>query len=180
MSTPASTEPCRSGPNGFQLTKQEIFSRFTNPVGQVTFWAFFLVGVIGFGGWGVWYEVFDYLTASEDKINDLIISFITFFPATSGAAFVQMYLAADEKYWKSSVMLLGVPFFIMTCLLTYLRINYHLLSLVLAILTSVLALALWWIANGSDPAFSDGIRQDASVGGNINTPLQGNLSGFKQ
>ena len=52
-------------------------------------------------------------------------------------------------------------------------------SISIGLVASLFAIFIWWIANADDPNFDDNVDPDILTGGNPNTPLKGDTSGFK-
>jgi hypothetical protein len=51
-------------------------------------------------------------------------------------------------------------------------------SLVVGTVACLLAIIIWWIANGLDPTFQDNIYYDAPLGGPPDAPLIGDTTEF--
>ena len=44
---------------------------------------------------------------------------------------------------------------------------------------SITSVLIWWIANGLELIFHDGVRMDAATGGDTNAPLNGEVDDVK-
>ena len=47
------------------------------------------------------------------------------------------------------------------------------------VLLSIIAIFIWWVANGLDTTFYDNIDQETPTGGGIHQKLHGSVDGYK-
>lgn len=162
------------------LLYRDCKERLFGPVGQVTFWAYALVGIGLCGGLAIWFELARYLFQLDGvtSTENLRLAVITYFPAIGCGAALQLLVAEKQKSHLRSFGFFLVFVFIVLCVLSFLLQPHHpKRSLGLGIISSALAVAMWWIANGADPNLYD-TDPEAIVGGPTDTPLPGNLNGF--
>ena len=168
--------------NSFIPLKKEICKRLFTPVGQVSFWVSLLVGVLLLGALGIWVELAKLLLAStNDDLDNLRTSIHTFYPAIAFTSTLQLILSAgDKKYLQTAAFAVGISLILLAFMLLAAdsKISPG-ASIFLSSIASVLSVLIWWIANGSEAIFNDGVSIDASVGGDTKSSLSGNVEGIK-
>lgn len=168
--------------NSFVALGHETKARFLAPVGQVSFWVALIVGVILLGALGIWVELIKHSQSAvhDDQLTNVRTAIHTFFPALAFTSTMQLILTDSAKYVKSAGYAVGVLLLLMAAGLLFAdtRISPG-ASILLGALASLVSVLIWWVANGYEPMFDDGVPPDASVGGNPDTPLDGNVEGVK-
>lgn len=148
-------------------------------MGQVSFWVYLTVSVIGVGAIGIWVEVLRALDASKFEASGLITAIYTYFPAIAAGSALQLMMDAskdEHKFLRSFcvasaaiVILLALPFFRGSnnlCLLWF-----------CGVCGIIYSLWLWWITNGCSESFHD-IDPTDSLGASTNANLSGDTGGF--
>jgi hypothetical protein len=166
--------------NGFAFLGREVKRRFTEPVGRVNFWGYLFLAIILLGGLPIYIEAFRLKLGIVSDAEGVILALFTVFPAIMGASAVQLVLDRDN----SPIRMAGLTSLIICTVATVIFISDVLklsdtFSIVSGIFFCVLAVLIWWIANGLDPIFQDTIRTDDSVGGDVNQELGGDFNGFQ-
>lgn len=151
------------------------------PFGQVSFWVFFILGILIFSACGIWVELGKYCISTTRNLDGIQTAIFTFVPAMACTATMQIIFADNEKkYLKSVGYAVGIVLLLGAIgLLTF---NEHLppkFSILMGVILSIISILTWWIANGLDSIFYDNAGQDATTGGNLEKPLPGNVTGFK-
>lgn len=156
---------------------RDIADRFRDPLDHPTFVLFFVFVVVGLGCAGTWVELFKLWRPTDviDSLDGLNTSLVTFCFALIGTSCTQIIIEEGEskalKTLAQGILLMSV------------------LGVVIATAgigksagaswawggASVVALAVWWIANAKAPGFRD---PDAPTGGSLKKDLPGNLSGY--
>lgn len=160
----------------------ELKRRLKAPTGQVTFWMFLFLGVCGFGACGIWVELDKYAQSSNNNLDGIQTAIFTFFPALGCTATMQIIISDTEKKYMRSV---GFAAGILMLLAAFWLVRYSenimkSTSILIGLIASVIAILTWWIANGEDPIFDDNVKKiDIPTGGDIKTPLNGDIKGFK-
>jgi hypothetical protein len=169
-------------PNGFAVLWAELARRFFSPMRHVSFWVFLTVAVIFFGGLAVWLEVFLYLDANSSLSSDhLKVALTTFSPALVGSVSTQLIFeeAGRNKRIMAFAIFAAFVFSVAGWWLTVETAVQNSLSIPIAALFCVLAVLMWWIANGLNPAFQDSFSSDAPLGGPPTNEPNGDLNGYK-
>ena len=175
------TEIYKKSASSFGFLFKDLHTRLVAPVGQVTFWVFLLIGIVVCGGAPIWVELFRWgvgITLDAENIHTAINCY---FPAIGGAAAAQLMFAADNKQkYLTSFSFLAAFFFFISSILTLSLEKPPATSWAwfLGIVGCLLAVMMWWIANGLDRTFQDIIDPDAPLGGPPETPLAGDTTGF--
>lgn len=163
---------------------KELRKRTVDPISHFSFVAYFLLAVFAVGGTGVWLELYSYLfLLPKDSINDsslvpLRTAVITFFPALAGAASLQLIWAEDnQKFLRAFAVLILFFLTIVALAIAPTAALSHSTALIIGVVSSVIALWTWWIANAKQ---QDLLDPDAPLGKkDPEAELAGNLNGFK-
>jgi hypothetical protein len=167
--------------NSFPFLKDVLIKRFMAPVGQVSFWVFFILGILTFSACGIWVELGKYFLSTCKSLDGVQTAIFTFVPAMACTATMQIVFTDNEKKYLKSV---GYAVGVVTLLgaIGLLMFIDHLapeISIPIGVFLSVVAILTWWIANGMDAIFYDNAGQDATTGGDLDKDLPGSVAGFK-
>lgn len=169
-----------SSKSSFTLLWRDLKERLLGPVGQVTFWAYALVGIGLCGGLAIWFELarYTFQLGGVTTAENLRLAVITYFPAIGCGAAQQLFIAEKQRSYLRSFGYLSAFVFIVLCVLSFLLQAHHpKRSMAVGIIGSLLAVGIWWVANGADRTLYD-TDPEAIVGGPTNTPLTGDLNGY--
>jgi hypothetical protein len=167
--------------NSFVPLWREITRRATAPLGQFTYWAFFILGVVICSACGLWFELGKYYFLPTKSLDGIQTAIFTFFPAVACPASMQLNFSNnDMKYLKTFGYAVGMLVILLSIGLLLIK-GYvsPTTSISIGLVASLFAIFIWWIANADDPNFDDNVDPDILTGGNPNTPLKGDTSGFK-
>ncbi|MBX8548830.1 MULTISPECIES: hypothetical protein [Pseudomonas syringae group] len=160
--------------------RASLLSRTVKPAKHPTFVMFFALGIVVFGGIGIWVEILrlNVFLSKEATFTSVCFAINVFYPSLGCASMLQFIVGNYPKALKAFGCLLCF-IFIGACLLIGLRQLYTPIGLCVEIALSALALWAWWIANAENPDYLD--ADDATAYGPVdtNTPLPGDLNGFK-
>jgi hypothetical protein len=167
--------------NSFASLGHDLVYRLKSPVASVTFWTYAVIGIVIFGGLAIWIELCKYVFLDPDgkaTSDGIRLAVNTYFPAVGCSAAQQLFISEKQRtYLRSFGYFLSVAF-MLACLFSFLiQIEHPMWSLWLGIALSVLAILVWWIANGNDPTFQDP-DPEGPIGGNTSAPLPGDTKGF--
>ncbi|WP_157935658.1 hypothetical protein [Bordetella trematum] len=154
----------------------ELKQRSLAPWKHPSFVIYFLIAVAGIGAAGVWLEIYRMFEQHFDLAN-LRIAVYTFFPVLTATTGLQLIWAEGGMRSMRAFSILIITI----CLLGWIictAIKNHETSLWWGIFFSILALWLWVITNAKQPDFLDAIN-DAPIGGKLDRPLKGDLTGFE-
>jgi len=159
--------------------------RTCEPFSHVSFVIYFLVAVIIIGGIGIWIELYAYLLPPSSPATPTVplaplrSAIVTFFPALTASACLQLIWAENEHKFLRSFGVLFLTLMTMAALIISPHAMGNGSALTVGILASLAALWAWWIANAEQKDFLD-IDNDAPLGGKTtNAKLSGDLDGFK-
>ena len=167
--------------NSFRPLGRDLCARMATPFGQVTFWVYLLIGIILCGGVPIWVELLRHFAIGATQNTESIRTAINaYYPAIGCAAAVQLAFASGEKKYLNSFSFFAAFFFFVFSGLTLFLEKTPVTpsSWVIGIAGCVLAIAMWWIANGLDPTYQDTVDPDAPLGGSPQSPLVGDTTGF--
>lgn len=167
--------------NSFGPLGAELKRRFLAPVGQVSFWVFFLLGVVFFSASGVWVELGKHGLTESGNLEGVRTAIYTFFPALACTATMQIIFSEDDKkYMRSLGYAVGLILILIGIgLLAFDSFFSSTGSIVLGTIASIISVLTWWIANGYEQMFYDNLKGDESTGGDPGAPLNGSTSGLK-
>jgi hypothetical protein len=170
--------------NSFGPLWREITRRAKAPLGQFSYWVFFILGVVFFSACGIWFELGKYYffsPKSPESLDGIQTAIFTFFPAVASTASMQLNFSDnDMKYLKTFGYAIGMLVPLLSIALLFIKEHFSpTTSISIGVVASLFAIFTWWIANADDPNFDDNVDPDILTGGNTGTPLKGNISGFK-
>ena len=169
-----------TGPNGFVHLGLELRRRTMAPIRHATFWFYIALGVVLFGGAGIWLEIIKYIYGSSGSNSaSILTALVTFFPALIGSSSLQLVFQDTTKPLKAASMTWIIFFSILAIWLT---LDHDILKSVAfpcAIIAFFSALWTWWLANADDTTFRDLLDPDGPVGGRTDQTLAGDLTDFK-
>lgn len=162
----------------WKLLRKELESRTTVPKGYPSFVSYFVIGVVFLAALGVWAElkraIFD---PSITDLTSLRVAIDVFYPSLGCASMLQLTWSSDTSKMLRSFALFMAFLFTAAFCATPSDKSYNGWAIALGVLLSLVALWSWWIANARSPDFQD-IDPDAPTGGNLDTPLNGSLTGY--
>lgn len=172
--------PKRSA-SSFGFLFSDLHTRFITPVGQVTFWVYLLVGIVVCGGAPIWVELVRLRMGVSPDAENIRTAVNCYFPAIGCAAAAQLLFAAEsrQKYLTAFGFFATFVFSIFSILTLLMeRKPATIWSWVVGIVACLLAILMWWIANGLDRTFQDNVDPDAPLGGSPDNPLAGDTTEF--
>lgn len=172
-------EENQKGTGSIRLLRAYLQDQFKSPCGHVTFWFYFVMAIIGFGGLGIWVEIVKTFQP-ERGVDGLITAIYTYFPAVAAAAAFQIDLEEGKKnYVRAFALTALIVIFAPAFLHAAGVIANHFWSLAIGVLFTLMALALWWVANGRNLSFHDDIDPDDSLGLDPSAAISGGASPIK-
>ncbi|OUC13404.1 MAG: hypothetical protein B0A82_17455 [Alkalinema sp. CACIAM 70d] len=141
----------------------------------MTFCVYVLLGVLFFGGLGIWAEVvkYYYFRAPNTGAEAIITSLTTYFPALVGAASLQLMF--ENRNSKPLLAFAVLCLCVLGAIAIWLAIDP---SAFYSVVSCVAAIWIWWIANARAEAFRDDLDIDTPLGGNPGKTPPGSLQGF--
>lgn len=161
--------------NSWVLLGKELRGRLVFPLKHWSFFGFFLVGVVGLGGLGIWFEVFSEHAEDPTPEGLLRTALLATFLAIAGPACMQVVWSDAEKYLKTFAMFVLAVVLGLAILFARPSVADATAICVYWWLTA-LSMLMWWLANAYQPELLD---IDAPTGGNPGRDLPGDLSGLK-
>lgn len=152
--------------SGFAFLKEEIGKRLKAPVKHTNFWGYLFLAIFVLGGLSVYIEWFRYGAGKTQNSEGIVLALFTVFPAIMGASAVQLVLDKDN----SPTRMAGLISLFLCALLTFVftadpfEISKT-IAVICGIVCCLIAVLVWWIANGEEEIFRDTIKPYASMGG---------------
>jgi hypothetical protein len=160
----------------------QIRQRTLQPATSFPFLVYLLIGVVLFGGLGIWAEILRLVIAKPPvELAGLIVAVLTFFPTLIGSTTLQLILASSsnsDKVMISFALLVLFIFLAAAVLLPFFSVSHPRTVLALAVVCSLAAIWVWWITNGLEPTFHSRQPDDAT-GGDPQRPMAGSFGDFK-
>lgn len=166
------------GSEGLVYLRAELKRRALEPITHVTFWVYFVIGVLAFGGFGVWFEVFR-LSQSQGSLESVHTALFTFFTALAGSSALQLIFSKVEKPLIAFAALYFLCFIGLAFWQSFLKPVDPLQAFGGVLVGCVLAIAMWWLTSGQDDAYKDDVNFASAVGGRTDVRPQGDLGDFK-
>ena len=168
-------------PNDWAYLWDEIRRRTREPVRAVPFVIYVILGIVLFGGLGIWTEILKIIISDKPvEIAGLLTAVMTFFPTLIGSSCIQLVLASSRnKIMMSFALLILFVFLAVAILLPFFSTTHPCAVLAVALFSSLCGIWTWWFTNSADPTFRHKVPIDAPSGGPTGNPLKGNLSGFQ-
>lgn len=158
--------------NSFKDFYDFVCSQLRIPLGQLSFWAFLLLAIIGAGGYGVWVELYRWNNTHNANLSGVIQAIFTYYPALVGASIFQLIFHSD-KFVRSGFTFIGVSIFLITFFVFPSPGSINKFTLVGGIILALISIFIWWIANGHDGTYHDNPNPNSSTGGDTKNPLPG-------
>ncbi|PBB14194.1 hypothetical protein CK231_10780 [Mesorhizobium loti] len=167
--------------NDWAYLWDQIKRRTFEPVKAVPFVIYILLGIVLFGGLGIWTEALKVIISDRPpELAGLLTAVMTFFPTLIGSTAIQLVLASSQnKILMSFALFILFVFLAVAILLPFFSASHPWTVLTIASIASVCAIWTWWFTNSTDPIYRHRVPIDAPSGGPTNNPLKGNLSGFQ-
>ncbi|MDK1389671.1 hypothetical protein QN224_30370 [Sinorhizobium sp. 8-89] len=160
--------------------KRELSHRFLTPMGHFTFWVYLFVGIVFFGGFGVWYEVIPFWFSRPGSTSaGIYTALLTFFPALAGSSALQLLFAEGQKPLKAFSVAYAVVFIALAVWLGFAKPSNPIIAFTGATIGALLAILMWWLTSGNDPAFNDAIDDRSTLGADPKSTPKGDLNGFE-
>jgi len=162
---------------------RELRRRTREPTANFPFVVFLVLGVMLFGGLGVWVELLKFVISSSPAgLAGIITAVLTFFPTLIGTTSIQLVLDSanrGDKIFISFALLMFCIFFTFAVVLPIFAATHPVGVLRFSLGCCACGIWLWWIANGGYSTFKTMPPLDAATGGSLERPLPGALSGFR-
>jgi hypothetical protein len=166
--------------SSFSILYKELCTRIGTPAGQFSFWVYLLIGIVICGGAPIWVELLRFTIGVTRDTENIRTAVNCYFPAIGCAAAVQLAFADENRRkYLTAFSYLATFFFSILSLLTLFLEKKPVTcrAWFIGIALSLLAILMWWIANGLDRTFQD-FNPESPVGGPPQNPLAGDTSGF--
>ncbi len=168
------------GSGGVAYLQRELGRRFFGPMGHFTFWVYLIVGIVGFAGFGFWYEALPLMLSRPGSSSaGVFTAMLTFFPALAGSSVLQLLFADGEKPLKAFSVIYSAILIALAVWLGFARPNAEWLAYAVATLGCLLAVLMWWLTSGEDPAFNDALDDRTTLGPDTSVTPKGDLNGFE-
>ncbi|KDA04221.1 hypothetical protein [Hyphomonas oceanitis] len=172
-------------PSDWHQLGTTLWRRFATPFGNPTYVSFFLVSM-GMGAIGIWVAMAQTFSAPNAEFGptpllaspNVYQSILTFFAAVGSVSCVQLLITEDtNKHLRSFAVLMLLMFFSSAVLCAYLNSQDFAFDRTLLLVSTTLAVVIWWIANWEDGKF-DQPNADVSLGGSTDEEAAGDLGEF--
>jgi hypothetical protein len=139
------------------------------------------MAVIGFGGWGIWFEWSKLGQSSSQDLSPLLTALITFFSAVIASSAMQLIYQGFDKGDKVvggvGAVALAVLLAIAGSLLSG-GSSDPVKSIHTSVICSAFSVWVWIMANCDDPLFKSKPRVDAPIGGSVDAQVVGSVDGI--
>jgi glucan phosphoethanolaminetransferase (alkaline phosphatase superfamily) len=146
----------------WELLREFFIERLKNPLAHPEFFGYLFVVVIGFGGFGVWFEIYD--QNQENTFNHIELSkaLIGFSVAIVTAGCIELMFVKSAKI-KNSLFFLSFIMIIVMVVSYFIVREFNSCKVYwLSIPISLVAIFTWWIGNGRNSNLTDDFFDDQS------------------
>ncbi|GLS00441.1 hypothetical protein GCM10007859_04470 [Brevundimonas denitrificans] len=171
---------------------EQLGKRTVGPIKSFPFVVYVLIGIVLFGGLGIWAELLRLTVAQTPPavtgaipvppaLTGVITAILTFFPTLIGSTSLQLILSSantSDKVMIAFAIMILFLFLTAAILLPFFAGSYPLEVLAAGIASSLAAIWVWWITNGSDSIFQTH-HVAAPSGGDLNQALKGGFDDLK-
>jgi hypothetical protein len=162
---------------------RELRKRTREPTANFPFVVYLVLGVMLFGGLGIWVELLKFVLSSPPtSLSGIITAVLTFFPTLIGTTSIQLVLDSanrGDKIFISFALLMFCIFVAFAVVLPIFASTHPVGVLRVSLGCCSCGMWLWWIANGGYSTFKTMPPLDAATGGSLERPLPGALGGFR-
>lgn len=125
-------------------------NRIITPVYHPEFIIYFILIIIGFGGIGIWFCIYDECSKNVFSHLNVISNILSFSVAIVAAGSIEL-MFADNKILKAPLLLISISIIFLSILFYILIINegsplYYFFAIPMALFS----LFVWWIANAEN------------------------------
>lgn len=162
-----------------------LYNGTVMPLGHPTFVLYFVVAILGLGALGIWLEVLPSLISGDFSLINkqaLQAAFIASVPAFLAATTMQMVLSEKTPKYLRAFAILMLAFAIALLGIASIATPDNCISAVLGFIATAISMWMWWLGNANqlDLLETDPVETaNATVGGDVDNALQGDLSGWK-
>ncbi len=166
----------------YVILRQKLGRRTREPLRHPSFVIYLLVAVFGFGGLGLWIELYRYVNAPPEakaSLDAARVAMMTLFPALVGSTALQAIWAESERDFRSFAVLVLAVSVLMAVIVGPMSSVSNGAALLLGAMAWIGALWFWIVTNADQQDFRDRISPSAPIGGdNPNVELPGNLDEY--
>ncbi|KZX87802.1 hypothetical protein A3726_09260 [Erythrobacter sp. HI0037] len=156
----------------------DIKRRTTKPKEHATFVFYFLGAILFIGGLGIWVELINAAGSwTETDLVALRTALTTFFIALIASSGFQLVLGEWKQLraaaYMVSLLMAGLGIWLIADRELDLKV-----AIPLSVIGYLISLWIWWISNADNTDLHDEPPPEASVGGELDRDLKGDLEGF--
>lgn len=168
-----------------------LWRKTREPFANPAFIFYFLVVVLGLGGFGIWYPLITNTYKPDDKVAEallwrsVITGVYTFYVALVATSIVDSILTREKRYsYQMFVIFCGFLSFAVALVVATkvsapeFKPGLFELPTLLVIFGFMLSLYLWWIVNADNNNLRDVPLPNAATGGNTSNDLPGTTEGY--
>lgn len=167
---------------------EELWSRTIKPARHPEYVFYFIVAMLIIGPLNIWMEYVKYLlpeasaaplseAVTAARLSGLRSTILTFFPAIATGAALQLVVAENGKPLRVVAIFLGVIIGCAAYVLFQKGIT-DIVAIKAGVVTSIISLWIWWVANSKQADLFDNPSPDDPVGGNTTRALPGSIKGI--
>ena len=156
--------------NGFMSLGTYLIESWHIGKGKVNLWAYWLVGIAGIGGLGVWASIV--LAVRKWHVPDVLLSLITCAIPIIVSACLDFIFDQEKRRFLLGFAI-TIAFIVVVLDAVALVMNkVAVVAYLLALVSMVIAYCMWWIANARNPKLDNACDYSTPIGS-----LDGSVSG---
>ncbi|MDZ4297360.1 MAG: hypothetical protein U0998_05120 [Moraxellaceae bacterium] len=158
--------------NGFAELKKELCKKTKKPLLHPAYYVYLIMGVLMFGGSGVWFELITFMNGEGLSEKSLKTALATYSLAIVGASGVQIALDDDFSKGFRGISLLAIMLLI---IFSYAGYSIGGLGFLILVICVIFSIWVWWVANSSNASLLDRAPSNAATGGDPTKQLAGSI-----
>ena len=161
--------------NGFMSLGTYLIESWQIGKGKVNLWAYWLVGIVGIGGLGVWASIV--ISARNWHVPDVLLALITCaIPVIVSACLDFIFDQEKRRFllgFAITIAFIVVVLDAIALIINQVVVVAHLLALV----SMTIAYCMWWIANARNPKLDNACDYSTPIG-SLDSAVSGSEGDF--
>ena len=161
--------------NGFMSLGSYLIESWHIGKGKVNLWAYWLVGIVGIGGLGVWASIV--ISVRKWHVSDVLLSLITCAIPIIVSACLDFIFDQEKRRFLLGFAI-TIAFIVVVLDTVALVINHVVvIAYLFALMSTAIAYCMWWIANARNPKLDNACDYSTPIG-SLDSTVSGSEGDF--
>lgn len=165
---------CAKG-NGFMSLGAYLMESWHIGKGKVNLWAYWLVGIVGIGGLGVWVSIV--ISVRKWHVQDVMLSLITCAIPIIVSACLDFIFDQEKRRFLLGFAITIAFIVVVLDVVSLIISQLVVVAYSLALISMAMAYCMWWIANARNPKLDNACDYSTPIG-SIDGDVSGPKGGF--